>query len=148
MSKGLIGKKVGMTTVFVADGNAVPVTVVEVHRVHGIGEGLLARADDALEHRDTGVLPRSLGELDDEWCLCLQVTAEEAERLLHVVDVVRPGRELPIRVRIECLRRDDHRGASPLSPARKMSESLNAQHVRAGRLSAIVWVGGTARTGS
>ena len=30
MSKGLIGKKVGMTTVFVADGNAVPVTVVEV----------------------------------------------------------------------------------------------------------------------
>ena len=30
MSKGLIGKKVGMTTVFVEDGNAVPVTVVEV----------------------------------------------------------------------------------------------------------------------
>jgi large subunit ribosomal protein L3 len=30
MSKGLIGKKVGMTTVFADDGNAVPVTVVEV----------------------------------------------------------------------------------------------------------------------
>jgi large subunit ribosomal protein L3 len=30
MSKGLIGKKVGMTTVFADDGNALPVTVVEV----------------------------------------------------------------------------------------------------------------------
>jgi large subunit ribosomal protein L3 len=30
MSKGLIGKKVGMTTVFAEDGTAVPVTVVEV----------------------------------------------------------------------------------------------------------------------
>ena len=30
MSKGLIGKKIGMTTVFIADGNAVPVTIVEV----------------------------------------------------------------------------------------------------------------------
>ncbi len=30
MSKGLIGKKVGMTTVFAEDGAAVPVTVVEV----------------------------------------------------------------------------------------------------------------------
>src|SRR3982750_3581101 len=30
MSKGLIGKKVGMTTVFGEDGTAVPVTVIEV----------------------------------------------------------------------------------------------------------------------
>src|SRR2546422_4381042 len=29
MSKGLIGKKVGMTTVFAEDGVAIPVTVVE-----------------------------------------------------------------------------------------------------------------------
>src|SRR2546428_9792684 len=29
MSKGLIGKKVGMTTVFAEDGSAIPVTVVE-----------------------------------------------------------------------------------------------------------------------
>src|SRR5436305_15326412 len=42
MSKGLIGKKVGMTTVFAEDGTAVPVTVVEAspnlvfgHRTQG-----------------------------------------------------------------------------------------------------------------
>ena len=29
MSKGLIGKKIGMTTVFAEDGSAIPVTVVE-----------------------------------------------------------------------------------------------------------------------
>jgi len=32
MSKGLIGKKVGMTTVFAEDGTSVPVTVVEAPR--------------------------------------------------------------------------------------------------------------------
>lgn len=38
MSKGLIGKKVGMTQVFTADGNLVPVTVVDVSSCVVVGK--------------------------------------------------------------------------------------------------------------
>ena len=42
------------------------VAVVQVHREDGLGEDLVGGADDGLEHALVGVLPRALGDLDDE----------------------------------------------------------------------------------
>jgi len=62
--------------------------VVEVDGKDGVGELGLHGANDPLQHASVGVLARPLAELDDKRSLGVDVALEEAEGLLHVVNVV------------------------------------------------------------
>ena len=64
------------------------VAVVEMHREDGLREDLAGSADDGLKHALVGVATRTLGNLDDEGGLRLDGAAEQAHRLLGIVDVV------------------------------------------------------------
>ena len=64
------------------------VTVVEVHREDGVRKDLVGGADDRLEHLLVRVFARALGDLDDKRGLRLEAAAEQAHRLLRIVDVV------------------------------------------------------------
>ncbi len=65
------------------------VAVIQVDGKDGFGIFGLHGADDGLQHAGVGVFARPLAELDDERGLGLDVALEQAERLLHVIDVVR-----------------------------------------------------------
>jgi len=66
------------------------VTVVEMNGVDGLGENLTGGANDRFDHALVRILTRAFGELDNEGSLALKTAAEEAHRLLDVVDVVCP----------------------------------------------------------
>ena len=72
------------------------------------GKICVGGADDGLEHALVGVFARPLGNLDDERGLRLDAAAEEAHRLLGVVDVVGADGVLAVGVFEELGRGDDH----------------------------------------
>ena len=84
------------------------VAVIEMHGEDGLGENLFRRADDGFEHALVGVFPRAFRELDDEGRLALHAAAEQPQRLLHVVDVVRADGEFPVGDFVELRGGDDH----------------------------------------
>ena len=84
------------------------VTVIQVHGEDRVGEDLVRGADDRLEHALVRVAARALGNLDDEGRLGVDAAAEEAHRLLGVVDVIGAERILPVCVTEQLLGRNDH----------------------------------------
>ena len=84
------------------------VAVVEMDGVDRLREHIARRADDGLEHALVGVLPRTLGKLDDERGLGLDTTLEQAHGLLGIIDVIRTDGVLAVGMFEELRGGDDH----------------------------------------
>ena len=62
--------------------------MVKVNGEDGIGEHLVRAADEAFEHQFVSIGTGTLADLDDEWCLAVNISAEQAHGLFEVVDVI------------------------------------------------------------
>ncbi len=69
------------------------VAVIQMHGEDGLGKDLVGGLDHSLEHPLVGVGAGAFGDLDDERRPGVDVAPEQAEGLLHVVDVVRADGE-------------------------------------------------------
>ena len=72
------------------------VTVVQMHRKNRVREDLVRGTDHGFEHLLVGVVAGTLGQLDDEGGLAVDVAVEQPHGLLKVVDVVRTNGILAI----------------------------------------------------
>ncbi len=72
------------------------VAVVKMDGINGVGEDFLGGANDGFDHPFIGVIPRALGELDDEGCLGFDAALEEAHGLLGVIDVIGADGVFPV----------------------------------------------------
>ncbi len=82
--------------------------MIQVDGEDGLGELVFHSADDSFQHAGVGVVARALADLDDERGLGIDVALEQAQRLLHVVDIVRADGELAVGDLKELGGGDDH----------------------------------------
>jgi hypothetical protein len=71
--------------------------MVEVHGKHGLRKNFLGLSNDNFQHSFVGVFPCAFRQLNDKGRLRLDGTFEQAQGLLHVVDVVSTNSVLPVR---------------------------------------------------
>ena len=84
------------------------ITMVEVNSKDSFRVEGISRADHRLEECLVGISACTLAELDDEWSLGVDASAEHADNLFQVVDVVCSDGILAVRVREQLLRGDYH----------------------------------------
>jgi hypothetical protein len=71
--------------------------MVEVHGKHGLRENFLGLSNYNFQHPFVGVFPCAFRQLNDKGSLRLDGAFEQAQGLLHVVDVVGTNSVLPVR---------------------------------------------------
>ena len=84
------------------------ITVVKVYSKNGFRIEGVRGADHGLEEGLVGIAACTLAQLDDEWSLGVDGSAEHADNLFQVVDVVCSDGILAVRVREQLLRGDYH----------------------------------------
>jgi hypothetical protein len=84
------------------------VAVVQMDGENGIREDIVGAADQTFEKALIGIGPGAFADLNDEGGLRLQVTAEKADNLFQVVDVVSADGIFAIRMLKQFFGCNDH----------------------------------------
>src|SRR5205807_1110515 len=108
------------------------IAMIEMDGENSFGKHSLGGANYRLEHAFVGIFPGALRKLNDERRATLDIAAEQAEALFHVVDVVRADRKFAVGDFVKLSGGDDHMaefkdfrfGAGNLNPK---SENLKCE---------------------
>ena len=84
------------------------IAMIEMDGENGFGKHSLGRANYRLEHAFVGIFPGALRKLNDERRATLDIAAEQAEALFHVVDVIGADRKFAVGDLVKLSGGDDH----------------------------------------